>query len=145
MTKPVRSSALFDMINYCVHGSLVKKVLFVRHAMNDFGYTYKIAENGRLAVEDWKRLKPSLILMDISMPELNGHEATQTIRDIEKAQGLSPTPIIAVTAHAMKEERQKCFDAGMDDYLSKPISVDKLRAKLETWLEPSENTQAEAV
>ena len=80
--------------------------------------------------------------MDISMPELNGHEATQTIRDIEKTQGLSSTPIIALTAHAMKEERQKCIDAGMDDYLSKPITVDKLRTKLSIWLQQDDKPQA---
>ena len=76
------------------------------------------------------------------MPELNGHEATQTIRDIEKTQGLSSTPIIALTAHAMKEERQKCFDAGMDDHLSKPITVDKLRTKLSIWLQQDAKPQA---
>ena len=64
------------------------------------------------------------------------------IRDIEKTQGLSSTPIIALTAHAMKEERQKCFDAGMDDYLSKPITVDKLRTKLSIWLQQGDKPQA---
>ena len=179
MTKPVRSSPLFDMINNSVHGAWAKRVkdradtaqktepspstaaqapteaidvliaednevnqLFAQYAMDEFGYSYKIAANGRLAVEEWKRLKPKVILMDISMPELNGHEATQTIRDIEKTQGLSSTPIIALTAHAMKEERQKCFDAGMDDYLSKPITVDKLRTKLSIWLQQDDKPQA---
>ena len=102
--------------------------------MNEFNYKYKLVENGKLAVEKWKLLKPKLILMDISMPELNGYEATQTIRDLEKAGGLERTPIIAVTAHAMKSDKQKCLDAGMDDYLSKPLSVSKLRDSLKTWL-----------
>ena len=176
MTKPARSSALFDMINDTVHSSSLiepnqadKHVLsriqqtlqstpkgpsqpesgldiliaednevnqmFAHHAMQEFGYKYKLVENGRLAVENWKRLKPKLILMDISMPELNGYEATQTIRDLETAKGLPRTPIIAVTAHAMKDDKQKCLDAGMDDYLSKPLSVDKLRTALSAWLE----------
>lgn len=179
MTKPVRSSPLFDMINNSVHGSYVETItqtntvtktiapststaidlpkegidiliaednevnqMFAQHAMDTFGYRYEIVDNGRLAVEAWQEIKPKLILMDISMPELNGHEATRTIRDIEKAQGLSPTPIIAVTAHAMKGERQKCLDVGMDDYLSKPLSVDKLRTKLQMWL--THNTDAQA-
>ena len=115
--------------------------MFVHHAMDEFDYKYKLVENGKLAVEKWKLLKPKLILMDISMPELNGYEATQTIRDLEKAGSLERTPIIlertpiiAVTAHAMKSDKQKCLDAGMDDYLSKPLSVSKLRDSLKTWL-----------
>jgi len=108
--------------------------MFVRHAMDEFGYKYKLVENGELAVETWKLLKPKLILMDISMPEMNGYEAAQTIRDLERSSGEPRTPIIAVTAHAMKEDQQKCLDAGMDAYLSKPLSVTKLRRVLGTWM-----------
>ena len=108
--------------------------MFARHVMNEFGYKYKIVENGALAVEKWKLLRPKLILMDLSMPKMNGYEATQTIRDLEKAGGLPRTPIIAVTAHAMKDDREKCLDAGMDDYMSKPLAVNSLKACLQKWL-----------
>ena len=68
------------------------------------------------------------------MPEMNGYEATQAIRDVEKAQGLPRTPIIALTAHAMRGDREKCLEAGMDDYMSKPLSVKKMNACLNDWL-----------
>ena len=80
-----------------------------------------------------RSLKPKLILMDVSMPELNGFEATQAIRAAEAATG-DHTPIIGVTAHALKGDSAKCIEAGMDDYLPKPVSPDRLGAKIATWL-----------
>ena len=100
------------------------------------GYRFKIVENGKLAVASWKVHKPRLILMDVSMPEMNGHDATKAIREAESGSG-HRTPIIAVTAHAVNGDRETCFDAGMDDYLPKPISVDSLRQKLEQYLPPN--------
>jgi CheY-like chemotaxis protein len=73
--------------------------------------------------------------MDVSMPHMNGHEATREIRRIEEAEGLSHTPIIAVTAHAMKTDEQNCRDAGMDDYMTKPISPEMLNTKISNWLD----------
>jgi CheY-like chemotaxis protein len=70
------------------------------------------------------------------MPEMNGYAATHAIRAAERASG-GHTPIIGVTAHALKGDREKCIEAGMDDYLSKPISPDRLSAKIGNWL--SEN------
>lgn len=92
-----------------------------------------IAQNGREAVDIFPDLKPDLILMDMSMPEMDGLEATQNIRNIETSAGLHRTPIIALTANAMKGDRQRCIDAGMDDYLSKPIRKDLLLKMIETW------------
>jgi CheY-like chemotaxis protein len=71
--------------------------------------------------------------MDVSMPEMNGYEATRAIRAIEARNG-DHTPIIGVTAHALKGDREKCIEAGMDDYLPKPISPDRLAAKIGSWL-----------
>ncbi len=68
------------------------------------------------------------------MPVMNGHEATREIRALEKDKN-THTPIIGVTAHAIKGDMQKCFDAGMDDYLSKPVSPDKLEKKIKNWIE----------
>lgn len=78
-------------------------------------------------------LKPDLILMDMSMPEMDGLEATQNIRNIETNVGLHRTPIIALTANAMKGDRQRCIDAGMDDYLSKPIRKELLLKIIDAW------------
>ncbi|AZO18333.1 response regulator [Mesorhizobium sp. M2A.F.Ca.ET.043.05.1.1] len=101
--------------------------------LNGFGLSYRIAGNGRTAVEMYRALRPRLVLMDVSMPEMNGYEATRAIRAIE-AQNGERTPIIGVTAHALKGDREKCIEAGMDDYLPKPVSPDRLGAKIGTWL-----------
>ncbi|MBN9241877.1 MAG: response regulator [Mesorhizobium sp.] len=101
--------------------------------LNGLGLSYRIAGNGRTAVEMYKALQPRLILMDVSMPEMNGYEATNAIRAAEAATG-AHISIIGVTAHALKGDRDKCIEAGMDDYLSKPISPDRLGAKIGNWL-----------
>ncbi|MEM8651386.1 MAG: response regulator [Pseudomonadota bacterium] len=76
----------------------------------------------------------SLILLYISLPEMNGIEATQAIRQYEAEEGLPKTPIICITAHALKGDREKYLEAGMDDYLSKPLSVEALRKAVSRWL-----------
>ncbi|MGN6144947.1 MAG: response regulator [Mesorhizobium sp.] len=101
--------------------------------LNGLGLSYRIASNGRTAVEMYRTLNPRLILMDVSMPELNGYEATRAIRAAEAGKEVR-IPIIGVTAHALKGDREKCIESGMDDYLSKPISPDRLGAKIGTWL-----------
>jgi signal transduction histidine kinase/CheY-like chemotaxis protein len=101
--------------------------------LNGFGLSYRIAGNGRTAVEMYRALRPRLVLMDVSMPEMNGYEATRAIRALEGQNG-ERTPIIGVTAHALKGDREKCIEAGMDDYLPKPVSPDRLGAKIGTWL-----------
>ncbi len=102
--------------------------------LNGLGVSYRIASNGRTAVELQRTLKPRLILMDVSMPEMNGLEATRAIREFEASNGAARTPIIGVTAHALKGDRERCLEAGMDDYLSKPVSPARLQLKLETWM-----------
>jgi len=68
----------------------------------------------------------AIILMDVSMPVMDGYEATNQINDFNEKQGLAHTPIIALTGHALKYDRENCLDAGMDDYLSKPVQQSKL-------------------
>ena len=101
--------------------------------LSGLGLSYRIAGNGRTVVEMYRALKPRLILMDVSMPEMSGYEAAQAIRADEAASG-GRTPIIGVTAHALKGDHEKCLAAGMDDYLPKPVSPDRLGAKIGTWL-----------
>jgi signal transduction histidine kinase/CheY-like chemotaxis protein len=102
--------------------------------LNGLNLSYRIAGNGRTAVEMYRTLNPKLILMDVSMPEMNGYQACRAIREFEAASG-SRIPIIGVTAHALKGDREKCLDAGMDDYLSKPVSPDRLAAKISAWMD----------
>ncbi len=121
----------------------VNQMVFTQ-ILQDTGRSFKIVENGRLAVEAWKKLCPGMILMDVSMPEMNGHEATAAIREIEKQDSLEKTPIVGVTAHALKGDKERCFEVGMDDYLSKPVSPDMLTSKLDKWLDGGKN-QAESM
>ncbi|MFK5977703.1 MAG: response regulator [Rhizobiaceae bacterium] len=109
--------------------------IVIKQILQTTGYSFHIAENGKIGLSDYKRLHPKLILMDVSMPVMNGFEATQAIRALEKDSDLH-TPIIAVTAHAIKGDKELCMEAGMDDYLSKPISPDILTQKVEIWMRP---------
>ncbi len=111
----------------------VNQIVF-RQILQGTGYNFLIANNGREAVELYEKHSPKVICMDVSMPIMNGHEATMEIRAREKENGRK-TPIIGVTAHAIKGDMEKCFDAGMDDYLSKPVSPDKLEKKIKNWIE----------
>ncbi len=93
------------------------------------GHKVRFAENGRLAVELWHQEPFDLILMDIQMPEMDGMQATAAIRADEAATGRH-IPIVALTAYAMSGDRQRFLDAGMDDYLAKPITAEQLRRLL---------------
>jgi PAS domain S-box-containing protein len=90
------------------------------HLLQRRGHSVILAENGRQALSAVERHKFDLVLMDVQMPEMGGLEATQAIREKEKGTGVH-LPIVAMTAHAMQGDRQKCLDAGMDGYLSKPL------------------------
>ena len=110
-----------------VEDNLVNQKVAVRSLAN-LGLEADVAGNGLEAVAAVADREYDLLLMDCQMPELDGYGATAQIRAAEKeGQRL---PIIAMTAHASKAERQKCLDAGMDDFVSKPISKDKLLALL---------------
>jgi PAS domain S-box-containing protein len=96
------------------------------------------AENGLIAVEKFKIEKPDIIFMDVQMPELDGNEATEQIRILEQGEGISEldrTPIVGLTAGAMKEEKEKCLASGMDDFLTKPIQLDRFKKCLIHFLE----------
>jgi CheY-like chemotaxis protein len=80
-----------------------------------------LADDGRQAVDAFQSGRFDLVLMDVQMPEMNGFEAVAAIRALEHAQGRPHTPIVAVTAHAMVGDRERCLEAGMDAYLAKPL------------------------
>jgi CheY-like chemotaxis protein/HPt (histidine-containing phosphotransfer) domain-containing protein len=106
--------------------------------LKSLGCEVKLATTGWEAIAAFERTRYDLILMDCQMPELDGIEATKRIRQQEALAGTETrTPIVALTAHAFEEDRQRCFAAGMDDYLSKPLTMDQLTATLKRWLPPA--------
>lgn len=117
----------------------VNQIVFTQ-ILESIGFSFEIAPNGKIGVELVKKHKPKIILMDVSMPEMNGLEATGVIRENQKGSG-HYTPIIGVTAHAIKGDMEKCLEAGMDDYLSKPISPDALEKKILHWMENIRSVQ----
>jgi CheY-like chemotaxis protein len=107
------------------------------YLLKELGFVPEIVENGRLAVEAVQRKLYALILMDCQMPEMDGFEATQEIRKLETLLGRR-VPIVAMTAQALEGDREKCLLAGMDDYLSKPITARTLKEILNRWLKKPE-------
>ncbi len=102
-----------------------------RFMLTKAGYQLKVAANGKEAVEIFtaEPEKFDLILMDIQMPQMNGLDATRIIRE----KGFSDVPIVAMTAQTMKGDREKCLEAGMDDYIAKPIRREKVFAMVKKW------------
>lgn len=96
-------------------------------------YVLTLATNGREAVELYKQGGFHVVLMDISMPELDGYEATVAIREYEASQGWGAVPVIALTAHTRSDDREKAVASGMNDYLEKPITKKRLEQILELW------------
>ncbi len=101
--------------------------------LEKLGYRADVVANGLEAIEAISRIHYALILMDCQMPELDGFEATAAIRKAERDQKRPRVPIIAITAGAMKDDHQKCLDADMDDYLSKPIKKEDLSFIINKW------------
>ena len=99
------------------------------------GYSVDVVDNGKMAVEAMLNQAYTLVLMDVQMPEMDGFEATQEFR-IKDTAG-KKTPIIAMTAHAMKGDRERCLAAGMDDYLSKPLEPREFYQTLNKWISSS--------
>jgi signal transduction histidine kinase/ActR/RegA family two-component response regulator len=104
------------------------------------GHSVVVAENGRVALQILDSEAFDLILMDVQMPEMNGFEATAEIRRREQRSGRR-IPIIAMTAHAMVGDKERCLEAGMDHYVSKPVREKELRAAIEDSLLPSDTHQ----
>ena len=113
-----------------VRNSIARRLTRHGHTVSDTGRPLK-------AIEFAKQQQFDVALVDLSMPEMNGHDATRAIREAE-AGAEHRTPVVAVTAHAVNGDRETCFDAGMDDYLPKPISVDNLREMVERYLSEAE-------
>ncbi len=106
-------------------------VKLTREMLKKIGSWVDVAGNGLEAVQLAKAFHYDLVLMDCQMPEMDGYEATRLIREQEAEKG--PTPIIAMTADAMPEDRERCLRSGMDDYLAKPVTLKQLRDILVKW------------
>ncbi len=149
LTKPVSSTALLALLDQLIHPSekgadsqeaAAKKILVVEDnpinsevAMNfikQFGHEVSCVENGREAISTLEHESFDIVLMDLQMPEMSGLEATRIIREREK-DGDKHQWIIALTAQAMKGDREECLAAGMDDYVTKPIKRENLQSAIE--------------
>ena len=106
--------------------------------LRKFGYHIDAVENGMEALKALEKIPCDLVLMDIQMPVMDGYTATREIRNPQSAVRNHKIPIIAMTAHAMQSHRDACIEAGMDDYVSKPISPKKLLEAIERWTEREE-------
>jgi signal transduction histidine kinase len=98
--------------------------------LKKIGCEVEVVTNGIEVLEAWRQKKHRVILLDCQMPEMDGYEASQKIREIEREQNLPHTYILALTACAMQGDRELCLAAGMDDYISKPVKEEELRAAL---------------
>jgi len=107
----------------------------IRLMLSDSDFEAEFVGNGKEAVTAFANQpgKYAVILMDISMPVMDGYQASQAIAEFESKNGLAHTPIIALTGHALKNDRERCLAAGMNDYLSKPVRQELLLSKLEEW------------
>ena len=107
-------------------------IYVLRNRLGRAGYTVLIATNGEQGIELAAAEKPDLILMDLSLPVLDGWEAT---RRLKAASGTRDIPVIALTAHAMPGDREKALAAGCEDFDTKPVDFARLRGKIEALLE----------
>lgn len=107
--------------------------LVVSRMLKDLPVHLKIAANGAEALEHYRAMRPDLVLMDMMMPVMDGLEATREIRSLECESGWRRTPIVALTANALQSHEDACREAGMDDFLAKPIRKPALKTCIETW------------
>ena len=161
LTKPIRSSVLKSLLTEVIqkvdepvahHQKNVMSsptillaednevnALIARTMLEDEGLDIQHVVDGKEVVEAVKKQRYSLILMDVHMPEVDGYAATKFIRQWERKNNIQPVTIIAMTANALKGDREKCLEIGMDDYLAKPVSRDVLLKKIKLWVNKENN------
>jgi PAS domain S-box-containing protein len=135
-TLTIRGQVLLAEDNV-INQEVAKAILIQQHC------NVHVVANGLEAVEAVLKQDFDLIFMDCHMPELNGYDATMKIRDIEKRKGKSRIPIIAFTADVMQSTRSRCLLVGMDDVLTKPLVLSRLKEILDTWLKNKESSDSE--
>jgi CheY-like chemotaxis protein len=125
-----------------VEDNRINQKIAMRILDKKLGYRADVVSNGREAIDSLERLDYDLVLMDCQMPEMDGYEATRIIRDENSTVRNHSIPIVAMTANAMNGDREKCLDAGMDDYITKPINVQNLAEMIERNICVGEMQQA---
>ena len=108
--------------------------MVAKSMLEELGCKVDVVSDGEQAAELFEKNRYHLVFMDCQMPVLDGYRATQRLREIEKRRG-TRTPVVAMTAHALAGDREKCVEAGMDDYVAKPISPEVLAEVLGKWVE----------
>lgn len=127
ITKKFPNSKILVVDDYPVNAELVKEMLEMMECNVD------LAEDGAIAFDLYVQHNYDLIFMDIQMPELDGYQATRKIRETEKDTNRH-TKIIAITANALSGDKEKCIEAGMDDYVSKPIKGENIEEMLTKYI-----------
>ena len=105
--------------------------MLARALLEKMGHRITLAQTGAEALSKWSEASFDLILMDVQMPEMDGFEATRSIRQLEQSD--EHIPIVAMTARAMSGDRERCLEAGMDDYVSKPVNRKVLEQTIERF------------
>ncbi len=160
LLKPVRQSALYDCLSTTIHARsapaetpvpaapeselFTARILIAEdnpvnrevagEALRQLGCQVDLANDGQQAIAGWEATRYDVILMDCHMPNMDGIEAARIIRVREATDGRARTPILALTANARGEDYERCIASGMDDYLTKPLTLDELRAALDRWV-----------
>ena len=126
-----------DRPNYDLDVLLVEDIainmMVARHMLIDVGCRVTEATNGEIALEKIKEKTPDIVFMDCQMPVMDGYTAARAQRFRERQEGAARVPIVALTANALADDRQKCLDAGMDDFISKPFTRAQLEETLTRW------------
>jgi CheY-like chemotaxis protein len=114
----------------------------VKAMLQSLGCQVDLVDTGQQAVAAVSEVSYDLVFMDCQMPEMDGYEATRAIRSLEDQDKVrARLPILALTAHAMEGDRERCLAVGMDDYLAKPVTKEDLQNALEKWLAPESSGQ----
>ena len=129
----LREASRGDVRILLVEDNKVNKMV-AEGILGKLGFSADTADNGRQAIDMLEAASYDIVFMDVQMPVMDGYQATRAIRGGKTKAANPKVPIIAMTAHAMKGDREKCLQGGMDDYISKPISPRKLAKALEKWL-----------
>ena len=108
--------------------------LIITEMVASLGLRPRLVENGAQAVSACRARAPNLVLMDLQMPEVDGLEATRQLCELQRQGQVQPFPIVALTAHATPQDRELCLAAGMQGFLTKPISLGLLRTELQRWV-----------
>ncbi|HTA61915.1 MAG TPA: ATP-binding protein [Bacteroidia bacterium] len=128
--EPIKKIEVKNKVNVLIVEDNLLNQKLAGFMLKDLGFDFDICDNGKLAIEKLKTKNYNLILMDIQMPEMNGYETTEFIRDELKLT----LPVIAMTAHALPGEREKCISFGMTDYISKPIKETDLNKIMDKYI-----------